>query len=210
MTDEPKPLIAHLDELRSRLIVVLVVVALSACGCYFFVDRIIAFLAKPVGGFVFFGPTAAFMARLNISLVLGAFLAVPIIIYEICRFVVVALEPEQRKMIFSILPASYVLFVAGAAVAWLIVIPTAVKFLLGFASADLKPMLSIDAYVSFVVWLTVAFGTMFQLPIIVFLLDQGRHHHTADFGRLSPPRLLAWPLSLPFYAGPRFFSQMAL
>lgn len=211
MEDKRRPLIEHLDELRSRLIAVLAAVTLLACGSYVFVDRIIEWLAKPVGSFVFFSPTGAFMVRLNISLVLGAFLAVPIMIYEVWRFVGVALAPSQRRMIFSLLPASYALFLAGAACAWIVVIPTAVQFLLGFATVSLKPLLSIEAYVSFLAWLTLAFGLMFQLPIIVLFLIRAGIATPQQLGAYRRHVLLGLAIAAALFTpGPDFFSQMAL
>lgn len=211
MMDEPKPFLEHLDELRGRLIVVLVAVALLAGGCYAFVDRIIGWLAKPTGGFVFLSLTEAFLVRLKISMVLGAFLGAPIMIYEIWRFVGVALAPAERRLTLSILPVSYCLFLAGAACAWFAVIPTAVRFLLGFATENLKPLLSIDVYVGFAAWLTVAFGAMFQLPVVVFFMVKA--------GIATPDSLAAYRrhviLGLAILAalltpGPDLFSQMAL
>lgn len=211
MKDEPRPLLEHLDELRSRLIAVLAVLLLLSCACYALVDRVIALLARPAGGFVFFGPAEAFMVRLNIALMLGAFLSVPVVIYELWRFVGVALAPSERRLVFSLLPASYALFAAGAACAWFVVVPTATRFLLGFSSADLKPLMSLQAYVSFVAWLVAAFGVMFQLPLVVLFLVKA--------GVATPDALAAYRrhvlLGLAiaaalFTPGPDFFSQMAL
>lgn len=211
MKDEPKPLLEHLDELRSRLIVVLIVVAVLAAVSYRFVDALIARLAGPAGGFVFFSPTEAFLVRLKIAAIAGLFLSVPLIIYEIWRFVGVALTPGEKKMTLHILPASYLLFVGGAATAWFAVIPAATRFLLGFSSPTLRPMLSIDAYVGFVGWLTMAFGAMFQLPLVVLFL--------VKIGAVAPGALGGYRrhvlLGLAIVAGvltpgPDIFSQLAL
>lgn len=211
MKDEPKPLLEHLDELRGRLIVVLVVLLLLSCGCYAFVDQVIALLARPAGGFVFFGPTEAFMVRLNIALMLGLFLSIPIIIYELWRFVGVALAPSERRLVFSLLPASYALFSAGAACAWIVVIPTATRFLLGFSSADLKPMISIQAYISFVAWLVAAFGVMFQLPLFVLFLVKAGIATPDTLAGYRRHVLLGLAIAAALFTpGPDFFSQMAL
>ncbi len=211
MKDDPKPLLEHLDELRSRLIAVLIVVAILSAGSYRFVDRIIGWLAGPAGGFVFFSPTEAFMVRLKIAGIAGLFLSVPLVIYEIWRFVGVALTPTEKKMTLQILPASYLLFVAGAATAWFAVIPAATRFLLAFSTPTLRPMLSIDAYVGFAGWLTMAFGAMFQLPLVVLFL--------VKIGAVAPGSLGAYRrhvlLGLAIVAGvltpgPDIFSQMAL
>ena len=211
MKDVPMSLVEHLEELRVRLIVVLTAVTTLACVSYAFVDRVIDLMARSAGGFVFFSPAEAFLVRLKVSLMLGAFIAVPLIIYEAWRFIGVALAPSERRLVFSILPASYALFVAGAACAWLLVIPTATRFLLGFATDNLIPMMSLEAYIGFVSWLTAAFGVMFQLPILVVFLVKS--------GIASPDTLAAYRrhvllglavLAAFFTPGPDFFSQMAL
>lgn len=211
MKDEPKPLLEHIDELRSRLIAVLCVVGVFSAGSYPFVDRIIAWLAGPAGGFVFFSPTEAFLVRLKISFIVGSFLSVPLVIHEIWRFVGVALTPSEKRLTLSILPASYLLFLGGAATAWFAVIPAATRFLLGFSTPTLRPMLSIDAYVGFAGWLTMAFGAMFQLPLVVLFLVKA--------GVVAPEALGGYRrhvlLGLAIVAGvltpgPDVFSQMAL
>lgn len=211
MTDAPKPILDHLEELRSRLIAVTAAVAALSCLSYAFVDRIIERMAGATGGFVFFSPTEAFLTRLNISLVLGVFFSIPVMIYEIWRFVGVALVPSERRLVLSLLPFSYVLFLAGACCAWFVVIPTAVRFLLGFSTASLRPMISLEAYVSFAAWLTAAFGTMFQLPIVVlFLVKAG----LADPRSLAAHRrhvILGLALAAAMFTpGPDLFSQLAL
>lgn len=170
MQDRQMSFIGHLDELRSRLIFVLLSTAILSIGSYFFADQIIGFLGKPTGGFVFLRPTEAFFVRLKISLIVGVLLAIPIMIYEIWRFIGAGLTPSEKRSMLAMLPVSYALFCVGAACAWFMVLPMAIHFLLGFASGDLRPMLSIDAYVSFAAWLTVAFGAMFQMPVIVYFL----------------------------------------
>ena len=211
MNDEPKPFVEHLEELRGRLAIALLAVALLSSGSYLYVERILELLARPAGGFVFLRPADAFLVRLKISLLSGVLLAIPLLIYEIWRFVGVALTPSERRLTLGVLPFSYALFLAGAATAWFVVLPVAVRFLLGFATQDLRPMLSVDAYVSFAAWFTLAFGLTFQLPIAVFFLVKAG---------IATPRSLAYHrrhviLGLAILAalltpGPDLFSQLAL
>ena len=209
--DRRRRLVEHLEELRARLIVALTALALLSIVSYGFVDEVIDWMAQPAGGFVFFGPTEAFMVRLKLALILGGFLAVPVILYQAWSFVAVALAPEHRRLSLRILPASYALFVAGACCAWFAVIPAALPFLLGFATPHLKPMLSLEAYIGFAGSLTLAFGAMFQLPVVIFFLVKA--------GLVSPESLAAHRrhavLVLSILAGvltpgPDLFSQLAL
>lgn len=209
--DELKSFLGHLDELRKRILCVLLAAVLFSIPTYLFVDKVIAFLASQTGGFVFLRPAEAFLARFKISLIIGCFLAIPVAIYEVWRFVEIALKSTEKKILIRVLPASYLLFAVGTAFAWFIIIPVAVKFLLGFATENLKPFLSIDIYISFVAWITIGFGLMFQLPIVVVLL--------VWLGLVEPRTLAAYRrhvllgiviVSALMTPGPDIFSQLAL
>jgi len=168
--DRPQPFLAHLDELRGRLLVSGLSFALCTVASYFFVDRLIALMAGFTGGFVFTHMTEAFFVRIKIALLSGLFLSAPVFLYEFWRFVGNAVEPASRQKLVWMLPASYLLFALGVACAWVAVLPTATTFLLSYSTEVLKPLLSIDAYVGFAGWLTLAFGVLFQLPLVVFFM----------------------------------------
>ena len=211
VTDHPKGLIDHLEELRRRLLRTALVWVVCSVAAYGFSVRIIAFLAEYTGGFVFLGPADAFLARLKLAVMVGSFLAVPEAIYEAWSFVEVALRREERRVLARVLPVSYMLFACGAAFAWFLVIPTASKVLLGFASEGLRPMISIDSYISFVAWMTLGMGLTFQLPVVVVVL--------VWLGIVEPRTLSAYRREVivgivVFCAmitpGPDIFSQFAL
>lgn len=211
MTDESRPFLDHLEELRRRLGIVFLAVAVFFFVGYYYVDPIIHYLSRPAGTFIFVKPTEAFLIRLKISLIVGVLLSIPVVIYQIWRFVAVALTPSEKKTVLWMMPFSYILFCAGSAIAWFIVLPTAVRFLLGFSTQDLRPMLSIGAYVEFAAWFTAAFGLAFQLPIVVFFL--------VKIGVATPKSLCRYRrhviLGLAIIAavltpGPDLFSQLAL
>lgn len=211
MNDESRPFFDHLEELRLRLGIVFLAVAIFSGVGYCYVDSIIHNLSRSAGAFIFLKPTEAFLVRLKISLIVGVLLSIPVAIYEIWRFVAVALTPSEKKTVLWMMPFSYALFCAGAATAWFIVLPTAARFLLGFSTQDLRPMLSIEAYVEFAAWFTAAFGLAFQLPIVVFFL--------VKIGVATPQSLSHYRrhviLGLAIVAalitpGPDLFSQLAL
>lgn len=169
-TDHHQPLAAHLDELRRRLFVSALSFICASGVAYFFVDRLIAWMAGFTGGFVYTHMTEAFFVRIKIALLGGLFLSAPIFLYEFWRFVGHAVEPGSQRKMMWMLPASYLLFAMGIACAWTAVLPTATKFLLSYSTEVLKPLLSIDAYVGFAGWLTLAFGVLFQLPLVVIFM----------------------------------------
>ena len=211
MNDASRPFLDHLEELRRRLGFVVLAVAIFSAGSYYYVDSIVHHLSRSAGTFIFLKPTEAFYVHLKISLIAGTLLAMPVAIYECWKFTAVALTPSEKKAVLWMMPFSYALFCAGVAIAWFIVLPTAVRFLLSFSAQDLQPMLSIEAYVEFAAWFTAAFGLAFQLPIIVFFL--------VKIGLATPQSLRYYRrhviLGLAIVAalltpGPDLFSQLAL
>ena len=119
---------------------------------------------------MFTAPTEAFFVRLKIAVGAGFVIAFPVFLYQAWRFVEVALDFRERSLVVRVLPLSCLLFFAGMALALFGVVPLAVHFLLDFSSPHLRPMISLNAYLSFVVWMVVAFGLFFQLPLVVVVL----------------------------------------
>lgn len=169
-SDAPQSFWNHLDELIRRARFSLIALVFFTIGGYFFVDQILAFLAQASGGFVFTRPTEAFIARLKIAFSIGFLAAVPIILYQAWRFVATALTWPERRITLLFLPLSYALFCLGALCACFVVAPAAINFFLSFATPDLRPMISINAYLGFFIYLTLAFGLLFELPLIVYFL----------------------------------------
>ena len=168
----PKPLLEPLEELRFRLIKSLAAVVLGAVVSYWFVDGILAVLSRPVGRFIFLQPTEAFFVRLKIALASGIVLAMPVIIYQVWKFVVVALTPLEKKSMFWVLPASYILFVCGTSFGFFVLVPAGMKFLLGYASPLVQPALSIEYYINFVGTVCLVLGAIFQMPLVSFFLGR--------------------------------------
>jgi sec-independent protein translocase protein TatC len=168
--DHPLPFLDHLDELRRRLVVSVVAFLLCSFASWFFVDRMIHFMAGFTGGFVFTQMTEAIGVRFQLSMLMGLFLTMPVLIFEAWAFIGCALEPSTRKKIGWTMPISYLLFCGGVLAAWKVVIPAASQFLLSCGTPDMRPLMSIGAFVGFAGWLTIAFGVLFQLPLVIFFL----------------------------------------
>lgn len=203
--------IEHLEELRRRLVVCLAAVLLGAVAAYAAAGRVLEYLARPVGRLVFVNPFEAFSAYLHIAFIGGLVLALPVVLYQVWQYVSPALTARERRWLASGVAASAALFVAGMAVAYCVVIPLGLRFLLGFASETVQPMLSVGQYVSTVGWLLLAFGAAFQLPIVLFLLTL--------FGVVDARRLAGWRpyavvtllvIAAALTPGPDVLSQCAL
>ena len=165
-----QPLRDHLQEFRKRLIICLVVVAIAALACYNYVDDIMALLSGPAGKLYFMNPSEVFFTYMEIALYAGILFTLPVLLYEVWAFVAPALWPEERRAVLVILPTAVILFYVGLVFAYYLVIPAAVTFFMGFATQTLQPMLSLESYLSFILALTLPFGFIFELPLIVVFL----------------------------------------
>jgi sec-independent protein translocase protein TatC len=162
----------HLEELRKRIFYSLIALVAAAVVGFFFSQRVLDLITRPVPSLVFLAPAEAFVVQLKVALVTGLFIAAPVIFYQFWRFVRPALQKHEVKYIASAVVVSSVLFVAGVAFAYLVVVPVAMKFLLGFETPKLHAMISISEFVGTVGAFLLACGVIFQIPVIMFFLTK--------------------------------------
>jgi sec-independent protein translocase protein TatC len=176
--DGQMSVVEHLTELRRRLMISLIAVAIGATICFILAPGIISFLVRfytdATKGqrqrLIFTGPLDAFATRLKIATYGGIVLALPVWLYQLWRFITPGLNPKEKKYAIPFVLASIFLFLCGAAVAFLTLEP-ALAFLLNIGGSDLTPLLTADKYVSLVSLMIIAFGLSFEFPVIlVFLL----------------------------------------
>jgi sec-independent protein translocase protein TatC len=118
------------------------------------------------------GLQEGFMTYLKLAVIGGGFLAAPVILWQLLLFVVPALTPRERRAVVSIVPFGVILFLAGVAFSYFLVLPTAVRFLLSFTSPDtIQPMLMANEYLGFVSTLALMCGVIFQMPLIILALS---------------------------------------
>lgn len=172
MSAENFTLVQHLEELRKRIIICLIIVFIIGFFCFFYVDNILLILSKPVGKLIFLKPTEAFVTRIKVAFYSGLFISMPVIIYQIWKFVNPGLLEIEKRYVYWLIPFSYLLFVFGTVFAFFGVLPTGMKFLLNYGTENVQPMISISSYVSFVMIFLLVFGIVFQLPLVVLLLTK--------------------------------------
>ncbi len=172
MADNKLNFIEHLSELRNRIIKSIIFIFICSVFTYNYIDVLLAILVKPVGKLVFIAPREAFIANIKIAFFAGLFLSSPFVLYQVWRFISVALKRNEKKyaLIFGLL--SFVLFILGCIFGYFIIVPIGINFLLGFSSDFVTPMITISRYVSFVGTLTFAFSLVFQLPLIILFLTK--------------------------------------
>lgn len=164
----------RLVQLRRVLIRSLLLVTGAAVLAYVLSDPVLADLMKhmPGGGLVFLSPTEAFVTRIKLALAGGFVLAAPLLLGQLYGFVKPLLPEERRRGAVWLIPLSFVLFSAGAAFGYFVLLPVALRFLLGFQGPDLEPMLAVGPYVGFVTMLVLPLGLIFQLPVVAVFLTR--------------------------------------
>ena len=167
-------LVDHLTELRNRLVVTIVAIAIGSVVGYLLAPQIISILKAPLATdkpLVFTGLGDAFFIYLKIAIVFGVIVAMPVILYELWAFVSPGLTPRERKLARPWVPLALFFFVLGVVVAYLI-LPYASAFLLGYQSKDLQALITAEAYFGFVTMLFLVFGIAMEFPIVLVLLSK--------------------------------------
>ena len=179
MADEKSPFTSHLEDLRKRIIISIIAVAVGFLASYYFAEDIFTFLVKPLkhempseSWLIFTGLSEAFVVYLKVSFFAGIFLASPVILWEIWCFVAPGLYDHEKKYIFPFVIFSTMLFAIGIIFCYFIVFPFSFKFFMGYSSDIIKPMPSIKEYLSFSFKMLLAFGVIFELPVFVLFLSK--------------------------------------
>lgn len=173
------PFLDHLEELRWRVFKILAALAVgTAVGLvlvmYFGVmDLLVAPVEPFLGGqqLVYLSPTTPFMFTMKLGILVGILLAIPVVVFQVWAFFAPALKPEEKKIIVPSLYFGLVLFSLGVMLAYVWVLPLALGFLTGFQQAYLQPAIEVGQYLGFVVRLLLAFGAVFELPVVVMILS---------------------------------------
>ena len=174
------PLTEHLRELRSRLIKSIIAFLIGTGAAFYFASYIFEILKEPVKKsypkveLITLSPTEPLFILLKISVVFGFILSLPVILYQLWRFVEPALYPNEIRLIIPLTFFSIILFLLGGAFSYFLALPMALRFLLGIGLSQLQatPFLSVDLYISFLLKMIIGFGIAFELPVFIFLLQR--------------------------------------
>jgi sec-independent protein translocase protein TatC len=166
-------LVDHLSELRRRLAVSIVAVALGSVVGFFLAPYAIEILKAPVPGALRFSELGgAFFTQLKVAVVIGVGLAMPVLMFEIWGFITPGLTKQERKVARPWVPMSVLFFLLGCFVAYF-VLPYAAGFLLSFEIPGvLEPLITAESYFGFVTTMFLAFGLVMQFPIVLVLLGK--------------------------------------
>ena len=170
--DAAMSLVDHLSELRRRIAISLLAIAVGSGVGFFFAPQLITFLKAPLNldkPLVYTGLGDAFFINLKLAIVVGIVLAMPVLVWQLWRFISPGLTREERRMARPWAPLAIVFFVIGVTVAY-VILPFASTFLLSFSSADLQPLITASEYFGFVTTLFLVFGLVMEYPIVLVLL----------------------------------------
>ena len=173
------PLLAHLEELRKRIICSVVAVLAGFLSCWSFADRIFGLMQQPIiqalrhhglgGGLVYLNPTEPFNLYLDVAFVAGLFAASPFVYYQLWRFIAPGLYREEKRYALPFLLSTVSLFIAGGLFGYKTVYPASLDFLIGYGQR-FQPMITIGEYTKLFVTVTIGLGLIFEMPILVFFL----------------------------------------
>ncbi len=173
------PFLEHLEELRWRIFYSAIAIAVGTVVGFLVVHYlgVMEILIRPVrpllvgGELAYFSPATPFFITLKLALVGGIILALPVVVYQIWAFLAPGLSEEERKVIVPSLYFGLVLFCAGVAMAYFFVLPLALVFLSGFQQEFLVATIEVGEYLGFVMKLLLAFGAVFELPVVIMILS---------------------------------------
>jgi len=172
--DDKMPFMEHLGELRTRIMRSLFWLLGGTFIALFRAEQITDYLARPVTklGYklVFTAPAEAFWVQMKVALIVGVFLASPGILWQVWAFIAPGLHQHEKKYAVPFVIIGSLMFIAGGAFSLLVVTPYAIAFLLSYARETLQPMITLENHIDFLLKFTLAFGAVFELPLIITIL----------------------------------------
>jgi sec-independent protein translocase protein TatC len=170
------PLLGHLSELRNRLFYSAIAVVVCCIGTFIAKTYVYDVLMYPLhkggykGNLVAFGMTEGFMSIMKITIYAGVLIALPFLLWQFWAFILPALYDKEKKAVLPYVGLSTVLFLGGVVFCFFLVLPFGIRWLINFGSNIFDYKLRADSYFPFVAWFLLAFGAVFELPLVMMLL----------------------------------------
>lgn len=174
---EDMPLVAHLTELRSRLLRIIVIWMLIFAGLFYFANDLYTFISEPLRAFLPEGTSmiatdvaSPFLTPFKLALISALFLAMPFVLHQLWSFIAPGLYKHEKRLAVPLLASSIILFYSGMAFAYFVVFPLVFGFFTSIAPEGVAVMTDINKYLDFVLTLFLAFGLAFEIPVATILL----------------------------------------
>jgi len=191
--DQPMPLVAHLTELRDRLLRALLAVLIIFIGLFAFANYIYSFVSEPLRELLPEGASmiatdvaSPFLTPFKLTLVTAIFIAIPYVLYQIWSFIAPGMYKHEKRLAIPLLASSIALFYAGAAFAYFVVFPLIFAFFTSVGPEDIQIMTDINSYLNFVLKLFFAFGLAFEIPIAAVIMIWSGVTTADDLARKRP------------------------
>ena len=166
--DDQLTVVEHLDELRTRIVVSVAVLVVATALCFWQDTLLLELANRPLPGTrepITLGVTEPFFTTVKLSIYGGLLLALPILLYQVYAYLLPALRPREKRIVFPLILSVPFLFVAGAVFAYVVVMPPALDFLLGFNADDFEIEVRASEYYGFFVLTLISVGILFQIPV---------------------------------------------
>ena len=167
----------HLEELRWRLIKSIIAILFGGSFCFLFIDDILQSLIAPIRNLSnppdlqVLKVQGMFMIKWGVALLGGIVVAIPVLTYQIAKFIGPGLYKDEKKVMVPLVFFSYMAFLAGIVFAYYVLIPYSLEFFTSMGMMEVKNNFSINYYFSFISMLLLGSGVIFELPIVVFILS---------------------------------------
>jgi len=179
----------HIGELRTRLFRVGIAIGVGAVLGWFLYPYVLELLKHPFNEvqpnqpFIATEPLQAFGLRIKMAGYIGLALAMPVVVWQVWRFVTPGLHPHEKKYAIPFTVSALILFIGGASVAYFVLNPT-LQFLTTIGGSQIEPFYTASSYVTLIIWMMLGFGLGFEFPVLLVALQM--------IGVLSPKQLLKW------------------
>ncbi|WP_022963641.1 twin-arginine translocase subunit TatC [Halopseudomonas pelagia] len=190
---EDMPLVAHLTELRSRLLRIILIWMLIFAGLFYFANDLYTFISEPLRAFMPEGTSmiatdvaSPFLTPFKLALVSALFIAMPFVLHQLWSFIAPGLYKHEKRLAVPLLASSIVLFYSGMAFAYYVVFPLVFGFFTSTAPEGVAVMTDINKYLDFVLTLFMAFGLAFEIPVATILLVLAGAVDVAKLRRIRP------------------------
>lgn len=174
--DEEMPLVEHIKELRGRMMAVAIPVIVITAISYFFSGELLQLIWKQTVQvpMTIYAPMDLIITRLTLSLVCALFIGVPLLVYEVFMFVGKGLYPNEKMFFIKIVPFSFILFTAGALLAYFVAIPLIFKYTILYSTNVAAPQVSVIKTIYTILTMVIGFGLVFQFPLLmIFAIRMG-------------------------------------
>jgi sec-independent protein translocase protein TatC len=175
--DQAQPLVAHLSELRDRLLRSILAVLQIFCALFSFANDIYSFVSEPLRELLPEGATmiatevaSPFLTPFKLTMVAALFIAMPYVLFQLWNFVAPGMYRHEKRLAIPLMASSVMLFYAGAAFAYYVVFPLVFGFFTSVGPGDVAIMTDINRYLDFVLKLFFAFGLAFEIPIAAVIM----------------------------------------